>query len=178
MARKPHEYYEPSPDGTREPSVLVERRDARAQRAVKRSLESMTEQLVSMSAGELAGLNLDDEIIEAVQDLARQGRKPSRARQHLRVQKLLRRFGSGRLQDLLEGTAQNAGNNRPLERWRTRLIHGDDGDLQAFIDAHPTSDRQQLRALLRRARGVDEASRKASRRLFQLMKQSEPAGEE
>jgi ribosome-associated protein len=178
MARKPHEYYEPSPDGTREPSVLVERRDARAQKAVKRSLESMTHQLVSMSPGELSGLNLDEEIIDAVQELARQGRKPSRARQQLRVQKLLRAFGSGRLQDRLEGTAQNAGNNRPLERWRRRLIHGDDGDLQAFIDAHPSSDRQQLRSLLRRARGVDEAARKASKRLFQLMKEAEPAAEE
>ena len=59
---------------------------------------------------------------------------------------------------------------RALERWRDRLVAGDDSDLQAFIEDHPAADRQRLRALLRQARGEGKGAAKAMKAVFQELK--------
>ncbi|MBA4503128.1 ribosome biogenesis factor YjgA [Marinobacterium marinum] len=38
-----------------------------------------------------------------------------------------------------------------MERWRDRLLEGDNSALQAFIDQHPNADIQHLRQLVRNA---------------------------
>ena len=38
-----------------------------------------------------------------------------------------------------------------LERWRDRLIAGDDSTLESFVADYPDADRQHLRSLIRHA---------------------------
>lgn len=178
MARKTQDFHEVSPDGEPAPTVYTERRNARAEKAEKRSLEELTQSLVSMSPGRLARLNLDEDIVEAVQDLARQGPKPSRARQQLRVQGLLRAHGRGGLQELLEEDSMAAGRDPALRRWQRRLLEGGDEALQDFMARHPEADRQQLRSLARRARGESPAHKRAARKLWALMQDAEAVEEE
>ncbi len=176
MARKPHTFYDPSGDGMSHPSELAERRDARAQKAQKRSLESLCQTLRAMSPARLARLGLDEEIVEAVQDLGRHGRKSSMARQLLRVQGLLRAHGAGRVQDAIDREALGAGQQPHALRWRRALLEGGDPALQEFVAQHD-ADRQQLRALVRRARGESPAAKRAARKLLQLVQSATPLEE-
>jgi ribosome-associated protein len=60
-----------------------------------------------------------------------------------------------------------------MERWRDRLIAGDDA-VTEFIAAHPESDVQALRTLVRNARKEAQLAKppKSSRELFQMVKQA------
>jgi ribosome-associated protein len=59
-----------------------------------------------------------------------------------------------------------------LERWRDRLIAGDDEVLEAFVKDYPETDRQHLRGLIRHAQ--HEAARNkvptASRKIFKYIR--------
>ncbi|NTV95924.1 MAG: DUF615 domain-containing protein [Thiobacillus sp.] len=61
-----------------------------------------------------------------------------------------------------------------LERWRTRLIE-DDGAVTEWLDAHPGTDAQQIRQLIRNARREAELGKppKSSRELFRLLRDAE-----
>ena len=60
-----------------------------------------------------------------------------------------------------------------IERWRDRLIASDDA-ITEFIAAHPDSDVQALRTLVRNARKEAQLAKppKSSRELFQMVKQA------
>ena len=59
-----------------------------------------------------------------------------------------------------------------LERWRDRLIDGNDEDLERFVNEYPDTDRQQLRSLIRQAQ--HELARNkaptASRKIFKYIR--------
>ena len=59
-----------------------------------------------------------------------------------------------------------------LERWRDRLLAGDDEVLEAFVRDYPETDRQHLRGLIRHAQ--HEAARNkvptASRKIFKYIR--------
>lgn len=59
-----------------------------------------------------------------------------------------------------------------MERWRTRLLE-DDKALEAFIEAYPAVEVQQLRTLIRNVHKEMAASKppKSSRELFKLIRQ-------
>jgi len=60
-----------------------------------------------------------------------------------------------------------------LERWRDRLIAGDDETLEAFVADYPDTDRQHLRGLIRHAQ--HEAARNkppaAARKVFKYIRE-------
>ena len=59
-----------------------------------------------------------------------------------------------------------------LERWRDRLIAGDDATLESFVADYPEADRQHLRSLIRHAQ--HEATRNkppsAARKIFKYIR--------
>jgi ribosome-associated protein len=60
-----------------------------------------------------------------------------------------------------------------LERWRDRLISGDDAVLEKFVVDYPDADRQQLRSLIRQAQH-EQAHNKApatSRKIFKYIRE-------
>lgn len=60
-----------------------------------------------------------------------------------------------------------------LERWRDRLIAGDDTTLESFVTDYPDTDRQHLRSLIRHAQ--HEAARNkppaAARKVFKYIRE-------
>ena len=64
-----------------------------------------------------------------------------------------------------------------LERWRDQLIEGNDERLEAFVNAYPDTDRQQLRSLIRHAQ--HEAAQKkppaAARKVFKYIRELDEA---
>ncbi|MGE8496246.1 MAG: ribosome biogenesis factor YjgA [Pseudomonas sp.] len=60
-----------------------------------------------------------------------------------------------------------------LERWRDRLINGDDAVLEAFVNDFPQADRQHLRQLLRQAQheAAQNKAPAASRKIFKYIRE-------
>jgi ribosome-associated protein len=133
-------------------------------------LELLVRRLVELTPAGRRTLPLAPETVAALDALAKLSRTPARGRQARFVKLLLRRVDLPELYTALEGDTEQASQLRGVERWRTRLIGGDDADLQAFIEAYPGAERNRIRALLRAARGEDDAASRASRRLFKLLK--------
>jgi ribosome-associated protein len=70
-----------------------------------------------------------------------------------------------------------------IERWRDRLLKGDDNDLNALMAEHPDADRQKLRQLIRDARKEHLAAQppRSARLLFKYLRELmlvEEAGDE
>jgi ribosome-associated protein len=80
------------------------------------------------------------------------------------------------------GHAQDSLKLHQSERWRERLLAGDDA-LQEFLAEHAEVDIQQLRSLVRAARkdaasAPEKRSGRAFRELFQFIKASEAAADD
>ena len=60
-----------------------------------------------------------------------------------------------------------------LERWRDRLIAGDDAVLEKFVVDYPDADRQQLRSLIRQAQHEVAQNKPpaASRKIFKYIRE-------
>ena len=61
---------------------------------------------------------------------------------------------------------------KQLEDWRDRIIQEGNGGIEAFIDAYPEGDRQQLRNLQRQANREVELKKAptASRKIFSYIR--------
>jgi ribosome-associated protein len=60
-----------------------------------------------------------------------------------------------------------------VERWRDRMLEGDDGVVDEFLQSHPGADRQKLRQLVRDARKEQQAAAapRSARLLFRYLRQ-------
>ncbi len=143
-----------------------------------KGLQLLARRLLELPAGKVAGLNLDEELAEAVR--VGRGIKASSARQRQvrHVANLLDEDAVARLTALLDGDsaahAREVARFHALERWRDRLLAEGDAALTELLDAHPGADAATLRTAMRQARkdiGTPRAAASA-RRLFQLLKQA------
>jgi ribosome-associated protein len=175
MARKKTHFQWTVEDG--EVGPISERRDRSEAREIRQDLLSLARRLEAMPSGELRRLPLDQQTIDAVLHMAKLGAQSAHRRQMLRVQKLLRDEDLEALDSALAGAEPNAHLIRAAERWRARLVEGDEA-LHDYLDAHPSADRQHLRALIRQARKPGAAGKSAARKLFQALQAVEPLGEE
>lgn len=179
MARKKHHFQWTAEDG--EAAPLGERRDRVEARFEREALLSLARRLEALPAGERARLPLDPAALEAIELMAKLGPQSAHRRSMLRVIKLLRSADLEAIEGALAGTATDAPLTRAAERWRRALIEGDDAVLADYLEAHPGVDRQHLRALIRQARKEGKegkAAKSAARKLFRLIKDALPVGEE
>ena len=58
------------------------------------------------------------------------------------------------------------------ERWRDKLLSGDESQIAAFVQFHPACDRRQLRQLVRNARKEQALGKspRSARELFRYLK--------
>jgi ribosome-associated protein len=123
---------------------------------------------------------LPAELAQAVRAARRIASHEARRRQVQYIGKLMRGIDAEPIRAQLAaahgGSAQERARHQRLEHWRARLLE-DDGALTEFFQAHPASDLQQLRALIRNARREQAAARppRAYRELFRVLR--EAAGE-
>lgn len=147
-------------------------------RALAAGLEDLGEQLLGISERELARVEMD----EALRDAIRLGRtitSPVARRRHKRrLGKLLRMEDADGIREAIgagpAATSLRDDQLRALERWRTRILTEGDPAIVAFLEAFPEADRQQLRQLARQVARDPESERsvRAARRLFQQLRQA------
>jgi len=173
MARKKTAFQWARDDQPDQVAPRVHRRNRTVIRAENRALDDLALRLAALTPGQRAPLQLDPHLNEEVELLARLGRKTAHRRQLIRVQGLLRLQDIEAIQAALDGDTTQQALTVALERWRSDLLDGGDDQLQAFVDAYPLADRQQLRSLIRSAAeqdGAKDSTREAARRLYQALK--------
>ncbi|GIX37730.1 MAG: UPF0307 protein [Silanimonas sp.] len=152
---------------------------------------AMAGKLMEASRATLGQLPLPDDLRALVIDSQRITSHIARKRQTQYLAKQMRRESEEVLDALraaLEHTKEDARREAAalhrIEHWRQRLIDEGDAALTEFLAAHPTADRQQLRALVRNARAERLANRPphSFRELFRvlraLMAEAEEAAED
>lgn len=152
-------------------------------------LQKIGEALLTLRADLFERLALPDNLVGALEELKRISNFEGRRRQLQYVGKLMRGLDEdtlGAIRAALEeqrsGSAQQTLALHAAEKWRDDLIASDDA-LQAWLAAHPDTDAQQLRALVRQARKdgaptQDDVSRgqaprrgRAYREIFQIVRE-------
>lgn len=157
-----------SPDFDDLPSKSRRKRDMNA-------LQDIGAELTELNEQQLAGIDLPENLRDAVRAARVMKRNEARRRQVQYIGKLMRQVDPAPIRDKLDGfrstSAAETARLHRIERWRERLLD-EPGALAEFIAGHPGADIQQLRTLIRntaeeRARGKPP---KHYRALFQMVK--------
>ncbi len=149
-----------------EPIIRLSHREGREEDA---AVEALALRLLATPARQRVHFPLSEPLMAV---LAEHDRIVGAARnRHLRhVKKTLRAHDMPAIEAALDQGSPEEQRMQRLERWRMRIVQGDDTDIQAFVEAHPTADRGGLRSLARAARKEDPSGLKAAKRLFQALK--------
>ncbi|MGJ7507691.1 ribosome biogenesis factor YjgA [Variovorax sp. GT1P44] len=161
--------------------------DAASKTDLKREsaeLQALGEALLTLRAGLFDKLDLGDKLKDAIEEAKRITNFEGKRRQMQFIGKLMRGLDEATLDAVRtaldeqnRGPAQETAALHDAERWRDRLIADDDA-LGGWIETHPGTDAQQLRALIRQARkdikagppGEAPRQGKAYREVFQLVR--------
>jgi ribosome-associated protein len=140
------------------------------------ALQEMGKQLVEMPEGKLQKFDLPENLKDAVYE-ARRLKSREAKRRHLQyIGKLMRISNTDVIQETLDMMDHQSQTYRQhfkqLEDWRDRIIQEGNGGIEAFIDAYPEGDRQQLRNLQRQANREVELKKAptASRKIFSYIR--------
>ncbi len=141
------------------------------------ALVDLGERLTTLKADVLAKLPLTDALRKALAEAPKHTANIARKRHILFIGKLMRDQDQEAILVLLDqldaSTRQYNERFHNLERWRDRLIAGDDADLEKFVVEYPDADRQQLRSLIRQAQ--HEVARNkppaTSRKIFKYIRE-------
>jgi ribosome-associated protein len=179
---------EPDDDASERPSKT-------ALKKAMHELQSLGEALMTLPDARIDAIGLDESLRKAVRTAQRTKSHEGRRRQIQYLGKLMRRAqDAGGIEPIREavasfqlGHAKDALALHEAERWRAELLASDDA-LTRWTAAHPRSDLQQLRSLIRSARkeavpalpGGAARHGRAYRELFQQLRGvlAEPGREE
>ena len=149
------------------------------------ALQKLGEELMGLRAGLFEKLPIEEKLVDAIADARRITNFEGKRRQMQFIGKLMRALEPEAVEAIRAALAEQ--NSVPAaetaalheaERWRDRLIADDDA-LGGWIETHPATDSQQLRALVRQARkdmkaglpGEAPRQGKAYREVFQLVRE-------
>ncbi|HEK1007912.1 MULTISPECIES: ribosome biogenesis factor YjgA [unclassified Pseudomonas] len=146
---------------------------------IKRELHALVElgeRLTTVKADTLARLPLTDELRKALAEACKHTAHGARKRHMSFVGKLMRDQDLDAIHAVLDqiDSSSRQYNERfhSLERWRDRLIDGNDEDLERFVNEYPDTDRQQLRSLIRHAQHEKARNKPpaAARKVFKYIR--------
>lgn len=141
------------------------------------ALQNLGEQLVALTAPQLAKLNLDNEaLLEAITLAKRINHHSGKRRQMQYIGKLMRSADADRIAQALdalhEGSRREKAREHMIEAARDALITRGDDALSEVLSVWPQADRQMLRQLSRSA--VDEQNKglppASARKLFRYLR--------
>lgn len=144
------------------------------------ALQGLGEALVELPEERLIALPIPESLLQAVRELKQTRSHEGRRRQLQYIGKLMRRTDPEPIRQAVAevklGSAKDVLALHEAERWRAELIAGDDA-LTRWVAAHPQTDLQQLRSLVRSARKdasqvPEQRNGRAYRELFQFIKQA------
>ena len=141
-------------------------------------LQDLGEAVVALPEDRLAGLPIDEPLLDAIREYKRTRTHEGKRRQMQYIGKLMRRADPEPLREAVAamalGRAKDALALHEAEHWRAELIASDDA-LTRWSAKHPDSDLQQLRSLIRAARKdassvPEQRSGRAYRELFKFIR--------
>lgn len=145
--------------------------------------QALGEALLTLRADLMARLDLPDKLRDAIADAKKITNFEGKRRQMQFIGKLMRPLDPEPIREAineqLNGSADLTLALHLAEQWRDKLI-ADDAALGDWLNEHPGTDSQQLRALVRQARkdakpekpGEAQRHGKAYREIFQLVRQA------
>lgn len=140
-------------------------------------LQKLGEELVNLSAADLAKIPMDEQLSEAIALAHKIRNKREGHRRQLQfIGKLMRTRDAKPLQEALDRVkgldAQSKAAFHQLEQWRNQIVEQQDDAINTFIEKCPQADRQRLRQLARQARKEMEkqGAPKAKRELFKYLR--------
>jgi ribosome-associated protein len=151
---------------------------------VKRELHALVdlgERLTTLKPDLLNRLPLTDGLRRALADAPKHTANIARKRHILFIGKLMRDQDIDAILTLIDqldaSTRQYNERFHGLERWRDRLLGGDDAVLDSFVGDYPETDRQHLRQLIRQAQHEVAQSKPpaASRKIFKYIRELDEA---
>ena len=186
MARRaaPHRgidiHYGVDPDAASSDDEAGDARPSKTQlKQQSHELQTLGVAVAALSAERLAGIDMPEPLRDAIQQFSRTRSHEGRRRQMQYVGKLMRKADEAALREAVAaatvGTAKETLALHETELWRDDLI-ADDAALTRWLQAHPDTDTQQLRSLVRAARrdaaGLAEEARqlRSYRELVQFLK--------
>ena len=143
-------------------------------------LQALGVALTELSDERLARTEMPDALREAISTFRKTRSHEGKRRQMQYVGKLMRKADEAVLREAVAEAAIGSARETLLlheaERWRNDLVADDDA-LTRWLAAHPDTDTQQLRSLVRAARRdallpVEQRQPKSFRELFQFIKPS------
>ncbi len=165
--------------------ALADRPSKTAQKKAMHELQALGEALMTLPDARIDAIGLPETLREAVRTAQRTRSFEGRRRQIQYLGKLMRKADAAGDTDAIReavaafqlGHAKDALALHEAERWRAELL-ADDEALTRWSRAHPASDLQQLRSLIRSARkdavpetpGAAPRHGRAYRELFQLVR--------
>lgn len=140
------------------------------------ALQDLGERLATLKPDVLDRLPLTDALRKALADAPKHTANIARKRHLMYIGKLMRDQDTDAILALVDqldaSTRQYNERFHALERWRDRLIGGNDEILEAFVSQYPETDRQQLRSLIRHAQheAAHNKPPAASRKIFKYIR--------
>ena len=177
------EFSEAVPAGSAdaEPLPRAQRPSKTRLKEASHELQSLGAALVELSDERLARLGLPEPLLDALQAYRRIRSHEARRRHMQLIGKLMRGAdvdaARRAVDELRLGRARDSLALHQAERWRAELI-ADDEAATRFASAHPGTDTQRLRSLVRNARKdaalqPEQRSGRAFRELFQFVRENE-----
>jgi ribosome-associated protein len=122
----------------------------------------LSRSLVECTAKQLARLELPESLLTVVLEARRIESPPARYRALRLVRRELRAGDADTIQAKFAqlNEPMRAATRSHLEHWIERLEHEGEVAINAFVDVHPSADRQQLRTLQRNVQKASDAARK------------------
>jgi ribosome-associated protein len=141
------------------------------------ALQDLGQRLTTLKLDLLNKLPLTDELRRALAEAPKHTANAAKKRHVQFIGRLMRDQDTDAILTLLDqldaSTRQYNERFHNLERWRDRLLNGDDDTLEKFVGEYPEADRQHLRQLIRQ--GQHELAQNkppaASRKIFKYIRE-------
>ena len=145
------------------------------------ALQELGERLTTLKPELIARLPLSDALQKALADAPKHKAHIARKRHIQYIGRLMRDQDVDAILALVDqvdaSTRQYNERFHALERWRDRLIAGNDEVLDAFVSEYPDADRQHLRSLIRHAQheAAHNKPPAAARKVFTYIRELDEA---
>ena len=157
-------------DAFEKPSKSQLKREAEAKQA-------LGERLLSLSTQQLNKLQLPEALKEAI-DLGRNmNSRGALRRQRQFIGRLMRDMDTTEIETFFKAIDEQSLAQRQafkgLEKWRERLLQGEDNALTEFVEHYPACDVQALRQIIRQAQKelkTEQTSGKHQKKLFKFLR--------
>ncbi|MCP5162977.1 MAG: DUF615 domain-containing protein [Hahellaceae bacterium] len=166
------DYFEPVEDFDEE--------EPKSKSAIKREmheLQDLGKRLLQLRKDQLSKIPMSVYLQKAVEESTRITQHEAQRRHLQYIGKLMRDEDADAIRhavDLFDASSKVfAQQLHVLEKWRDRLVSGDNDVIAEYIEKHPVSDIQHFRQLVRNAKkdAANEKNTGASRKLFKFLKE-------